>query len=140
MATIAEVLSSLPRRSQRYRNAAFATFFLSGVVVAADLITSHQIKSTGYFKYGLKMVRNDPRVVAALGSPVEDGLRVSTRRRAKNFELEFSVTGPKGSARVRLASIMDPTRPVISKGAFKWVLVEPHEVGGYGPILVVDNR
>jgi hypothetical protein len=140
MATIAEVLSSLPRRSQRYRNAIAATGFVCGVVVAADLITSHQIKSTGYYKYGMRLISADPRVQAALGAPISEPIRISTRRHQKAFEMIFTVRGPKDTARIQLASVIDPTRPLIDKSAFSYILVEPHSVASYGPFFAVDNR
>lgn len=140
MATIAEVLSTLPQRSLRYRNAIVATGFVCGVVVAADLITSNQLKSTGYYKYGMRLIRGDARVQAALGAPVNEPLRISTRKQSKDFEMIFHVRGPRDSARIRLASVIDPTRPVIDRTSYQYILVEPSAVGSVGPFFAIDNR
>ena len=62
------------------------------------------IKSSDVYRGARDKVVNDPRVIAALGSPVKDGYWVSGTVNVRNEEGEadftFPVSGPKGSARV----------------------------------------
>jgi len=61
------------------------------------------MKRTDVYKNALQRAQNDPRVVAALGSPVEGGwwikgnVHVDTNT-GGNAELTFPISGPKGKA------------------------------------------
>jgi hypothetical protein len=99
-------------------------------------MTTAQLKSTGYYRFALKVAKNDPRVIEALGTPISEPFRVGARKRKSRFELDFNLTGPKQSAHVEASSTIDPRREFITHSSFSYIVVQPqqgppiHVVGG----------
>ena len=62
------------------------------------------IKSSDAYELMFEQASSDPRVIAALGEPVEDGLLVSgsinIENSSGNADLEFDLTGPNGEGKV----------------------------------------
>ena len=64
------------------------------------------LKSSDPYKMALERVQNDPKVIEALGEPIEAGWTVSGEvihqmgPPAGTARLDFDVTGPKGKAHV----------------------------------------
>ena len=82
-----------------------AIIVLCGVfVVGIVIVVFGAIKSTDVYHGAYSRVQNDPRVIAAIGSPVEAGwwmsgnVHVANRRGDADFS--FPVHGPKGRAGV----------------------------------------
>ena len=79
-------------------------FVLVLAVCAVVLIFAFgALKRTDVYKGALRRAQDDPRVVAALGSPVEGGLWVKGNihfdaNSGGNAELTFPIHGPKGKA------------------------------------------
>ena len=69
------------------------------------------IKSSDAYRGARDKVVSDPRVIAALGSPVKDGYWVSgtvnVRDHTGEADFNFPVSGPKGSARVHAVGTKD---------------------------------
>jgi Cytochrome oxidase complex assembly protein 1 len=88
---------------------------LGGIFVAAIvLIVFGAIKSTDAYRGARARVESDPRVIEALGSPVEAGwwmsgnVRVENRRGSADFS--FPVHGPKGRADVHVVATKEADR------------------------------
>ena len=84
-----------------------ALIVLCGGFVAAILIfVVGAIKESDVYRGAAHRVENDPRVIAALGSPVETGwwltghIDVNEGSRSGSANFEFPVSGPKGSGKV----------------------------------------
>jgi hypothetical protein len=62
------------------------------------------IRSTDAYKGALHAAQEDPRVIAALGSPIKPGLwvggNVNVDNGAGNAEINFPISGPKGKGTV----------------------------------------
>src|SRR5437764_12200217 len=77
-----------------------------GVALVAVLvfIVFGAIKKTDAYKVALAKVKSDPRVIAALGEPVDAGFWVSGKMNINNgkgnADFTFPVSGPKGKATV----------------------------------------
>ena len=69
------------------------------------------IKSSDEYRGARDKVVSDPRVIAALGSPVKDGYWVSgtvnVRDHTGEADFNFPVSGPNGSARVHAVGTKD---------------------------------
>jgi hypothetical protein len=69
------------------------------------------IKHSDVYRQALSRASSDPRVVEALGTPIEPGWWVSGSVNANNGEgtanINFPVSGPKGSARIHAAASRD---------------------------------
>ena len=74
-----------------------------GIAVVVVIVFG-AIKSTDAYKEAKNRAANDPRVIAAIGSPVQAGFLVSGNVNVKNSsgdaDISFSVSGPKGKAAV----------------------------------------
>jgi len=82
------------------------TVIVLGVIgcVAIALIVFGAIKSSDVYKGARDNARKDPRVIQALGSPVEPGWwikgNVNVHDHTGEADIEFPVSGPKGHGRV----------------------------------------
>ena len=69
------------------------------------------IKSTDAYKTARDRATHDPRVIEALGSPVEAGFwvigNVHVDNNRGNASIEVPISGPKGKARVRAVASTD---------------------------------
>lgn len=77
------------------------------VAVVAFVVFASMRKSAPY-QEALHRAQNDPRVVAALGSPVNAGLFVSgniqTQNQDGDAKLDIPISGPKGSATLHVVA------------------------------------
>jgi len=77
-------------------------------VIAVVLFVFGVIKRTDVYKDALEKVRNDQRVVAALGQPINPGFWVTGNVDANNQKgtasFDFPVSGPNGSAKVHVVA------------------------------------
>ncbi|HYU25859.1 MAG TPA: cytochrome c oxidase assembly factor 1 family protein [Thermoanaerobaculia bacterium] len=69
------------------------------------------IKHSDVYKGALARVQNDPRVITALGSPIEPGFLVSGNvhvdTNGGNAEINFPVSGPKAKAKVHASATLE---------------------------------
>ena len=69
------------------------------------------IKRSDVYREAYTRAANDPRVVAALGTPIEKGWwvmgKVSVDTNGGLANIDFPISGPKGSARVHAAASRD---------------------------------
>ena len=83
---------------------------VAAIVVLAFIIFSF-IKSSDAYRGAREKVVNDPRVIAALGSPVTDGYWVSgtvnVRDHSGEADFQFPISGPKGRAHVHAVGTRD---------------------------------
>jgi len=92
--------------------------FVLGVVLCAVLVVVvfGAIKSTDAYKGARDMAVHDPRVVAAIGSPIETGWwvmgSVNVDMNGGHADIKFPISGPKGHAKVEA---------IATRGADKWV-------------------
>ena len=77
------------------------------------------IKSTDAYKGARDKAINDPRVIGALGSPVEAGFWVAGSANVDtnggHADFKFPISGPKGKARVETVATREPDKWVYSK-------------------------
>jgi len=97
-----------------------------GVAAIAALVifVFSVIKRSDVYRDALEKVRNDQRVVAALGDPINPGFWVTGNVDVKNqkgtADFTFPVTGPKGRATVKASASTDG-----SKWEFSELVVTP---------------
>lgn len=76
-------------------------------IVSLLLVIFGAMRSSEPYKEALKRAKADPRVIAALGSPIQPGLLVNGNLETKNddgvADLDFTLKGPKGKADVNVA-------------------------------------
>jgi hypothetical protein len=82
-----------------------AVIVLGAIGIAAIVvIVFGAIKSSDVYKGARATAQKDPRVIQALGSPVEPGWwikgNVSVRDHSGEADIDFPISGPKGSGRV----------------------------------------
>jgi hypothetical protein len=69
------------------------------------------IKSSEIYKGALNRAQNDPRVIAALGSPITSGFFVSgnvnVNNSTGNADIAFPIRGPKGKGSVHAVATRD---------------------------------
>jgi len=69
------------------------------------------IKSSDIYKGALSRAQNDPRVIAALGSPIKSGFFLSGNVNVNNTngtaDITFPISGPKGKASVHAVGTRD---------------------------------
>jgi len=69
------------------------------------------IKSTDVYKEALSRAQNDPRVIAALGSPIKSGFFLSGNVNVNNnngtANFSFPISGPKGKGSVHAVATRD---------------------------------
>jgi hypothetical protein len=87
------------------------------------------IKRSDVYKGALERAQNDPRVIAALGTPIEAGWVVSgsvhVDNREGNAEINFPISGPKGKAKVHAIATIDE-----GKWKYETLTVQPEGGGG----------
>jgi len=80
----------------------------AGVVAAILIFIVGAIKETDVYRGASHRVENDPRVIAALGSPVETGWwmsgHINVDGSGGNANFVFPVRGPKGNGKVSVAA------------------------------------
>ncbi len=92
------------------------------------------IKRSDVYKGALRRVQDDPRVVAALGSPVEAGWivtgNVHVDTNGGNAEINFPVSGPKQKAKVHAVA-------TVENGQWKYTIltVQPQS----GPLIDLNS-
>lgn len=73
-------------------------------VVCLTMFVFGVLKSTDVYKTALARAKNDPRVVAALGSPIKDGLVPSGKTNVDgssgDADISIPISGPKGKATI----------------------------------------
>src|ERR1700694_4121272 len=73
-------------------------------IAAIVIIVFGAIKSTDAYKGARSAAEKDPRVIAALGTPMSTGIwvigNVNVDTNGGNADFEFPMSGPKGDARV----------------------------------------
>jgi hypothetical protein len=101
---------------------------VTGFVVVIASIVFGALKSSDAYKTALARAKADPRVVAALGSPITDGFLISGKTNVSgtsgHADLTVPISGPKGKGTIYF---------VASKFAGEWtfskLLVEVGETG-----------
>ena len=80
-------------------------------IAAIVIVVFGAIKSTDAYKGARDQAQRDPRVIAALGTPMETGIWVSGNVKIEsssgNADFEFPMSGPKGEARVHAVATLD---------------------------------
>jgi hypothetical protein len=80
-------------------------------VVAIFILVFSVIKHSDVYREAYTRAANDPRVVAALGTPIEKGWwvmgKVSVDTNGGLANIDFPISGPKGSARVHASASRD---------------------------------
>jgi hypothetical protein len=105
----------------------------AAAVVAVFVLVFSVIKHSDVYREAYTRAANDPRVVATLGAPIEKGWwvigKVSVDNNGGNANIDFPISGPKGSARVHATA---------SRGTDAWnyssLVVRP-EAGGEIDVL-----
>ena len=92
----------------------FAAIIIGALGIAAIVIVVFgAIKSSDVYKGARDQAQRDPRVIAALGTPMETGIWVSGNvnisNNTGNADLQFPMHGPKGEARVHAIASLDTT-------------------------------
>lgn len=85
-----------------------------GVLIAAGIafvafivfVVFASMRSSDPYKEALQRARNDPRVIATLGTPIEPGMFVSgsinTQNRSGNADISVPVHGPKAKGTIHV--------------------------------------
>ena len=80
-------------------------------IAAIVIIVFGAIKSTDAYKGARDNAMRDPRVIAALGTPMDTGIwvigNVNVDTNGGNADFEFPISGPKGEARVHAVATRD---------------------------------
>ncbi|MGZ8851733.1 MAG: cytochrome c oxidase assembly factor Coa1 family protein [Thermoanaerobaculia bacterium] len=95
-----------------------------GIIVA---VVFGAIKSTDAYTKALNTARNDPRVIQALGTPIEPGFLVTGNVNVDNdrgtANIDFPISGPKGKAKIHAVAEK-------SDGKWKYSMMQAHIVDG----------
>jgi hypothetical protein len=102
--------------------------FAAGLVLVVISIVFGALKSSDAYKVALAKAKADPRVVNALGSPIEDGFFVSGKTNVTGSsglaDLTIPISGPRGKGTIYF---------VASKFAGEWtfskLIVEVEKTG-----------
>jgi hypothetical protein len=90
---------------------AFVAFI--GIVVVGAM------RSSTPYQDAMERARTDPRVIEALGSPIEPGLFISgtinTKNQSGDADLSIPISGPRGKARIHVVGTKDSGRWSYSK-------------------------
>ena len=80
-------------------------------IAAIVVIVFGAIKSTDAYKGARDQAQRDPRVIAALGTPIETGIwvagNVNVDNNGGNADFTFPIHGPKGEAKVHAVATRD---------------------------------
>lgn len=112
-----------------------AVIILGAIVIGAVvMIAFGAMKSSDVYKQALARAQNNPRVIAALGSPVTAGFfvtgSVNVSGGTGNAEISFPIRGPKGKGNVHGVATRD------SSG---WHFTELMVVTGNGHINLLES-
>lgn len=70
------------------------------------------LKATDAYKEALRRAQSDPRVIAAIGTPIEPSFvvmgNVSVDGSGGQADMTFNVSGPRGKAKVHAVATRDP--------------------------------
>ena len=93
-----------------------SALFILGCAAAVVLVlfVFGAIKSTDVYKGARDRAINDPRVIAALGTPIETGWWVSGSVNVNTTDgghanIKFPISGPKNKAKVEAVATIDPS-------------------------------
>lgn len=98
-----------------------SVLFVLGAAFLAVLVfvVFGAIKSTDAYKGARDKATHDPRVIAALGSPVEAGFWVSGSANVDtnggHADFKFPISGPKGKGTVEAVATREPDKWVYTK-------------------------
>lgn len=93
-----------------------AIFVIAGAsfVAAIVLVVFGALRASDPYKDSLRRAQADPRVIAALGSPIEPGFWMTGSIQVENDEgtvnMEYTIKGPKKGARLRVAGTKERGR------------------------------
>src|SRR4051794_30740436 len=80
----------------------------AAAVIAIVVLVFSVIKRSDVYREAYTRASNDPRVVSAIGTPIEKGWwvmgKVSVDNNGGTANIDFPISGPKGSARVHAAA------------------------------------
>jgi len=80
----------------------------AAAVIAVVVLVFSVIKRSDVYREAYTRASNDPRVIAALGTPIEKGWwvmgKVNLDNNTGEANIDFPISGPKGSARVHAAA------------------------------------
>src|SRR5947209_13593135 len=83
----------------------------AAAVLALVVFVFSVIKRSDVYREAYTRSSNDPRVIAALGTPIDKGWwvlgKVSVDTNGGTANIDFPISGPKGSARVHAAATRD---------------------------------
>ncbi len=83
----------------------------AAAILAVAVFVLSVVKRSDVYREAYTRSANDPRVVAALGSPIEKGWwvigNVSLEGNSGIANIDFPISGPKGSARVHVSATRD---------------------------------
>jgi hypothetical protein len=94
-------------------------------VVAFVAFIFSLMKRTDAYREAYTRASNDPRVVESLGTPIETGWWVSGKVKVESdgggtAKLNFPISGPKGSGRVRASASREN-----GTWSYSWLIVKP---------------
>lgn len=83
---------------------------LIGVGIIA-MVVFGAMKSTDVYKEALSRAKNDPRVIQAIGSPIEAGFlvtgNVNVNNRTGDADIAFPIKGPRGKGTVHAVAVRE---------------------------------
>ena len=105
---------SVDKRMRTRLRAVWWMLVLGGFVLAAISTYEGRFKSTEAYKGALGAARTDPELIEAIGAPIHEGLFPDGEYRRTSassgcWSLEIPVSGPEGSATVRVLYHEGPT-------------------------------
>ena len=81
---------------------------IGGFIFAVFMLVSRLMHSSGSYQQAMARARQDPALIAALGTPIEDGLlmtgKISENGDSGNANLQIPLSGPKGDAMLYLTA------------------------------------
>ncbi len=105
---------SVDKRMRARLRAVWWMLVLGGFVLAAISTYEGRFKSTEAYKGALGAARTDPELIEAIGAPIHEGLFPEGEYRNTSdssgcWSFEIPVSGPEGSATVRVLYHEEPT-------------------------------
>ena len=81
---------------------------IGGFIFAVFMLVSRLMHSSGSYQQAMARARQDSTVIAALGTPIEDGFwmtgKISENGDSGNANLQIPLSGPKGDAMLYLTA------------------------------------
>ena len=104
---------SVDKRMRARLRAVWWMLVLGGFVLAAISTYEGRFKSTEAYKGALGAARTNPELIEAIGAPIHEGLFPEGEYRSTSdssgcWSLEIPVSGPEGSATVRVIHHEEP--------------------------------